>query len=161
VHFQAEHRFPAPVAAVMAVLADPAFHAGLQLPDLELDEIVDHRDDGNAAIVLLRYAYVGHVDAVVQRLLGGRRLTWLQELALDRAASEGRLSVSSDSHRDRLQGAAQFSFVPEGHDTVRELAGEIRVSVPLIAAKAERRIVGGFLRRLDAEAAQLTERLRS
>ena len=38
-HFAAEHRFAAPVDAVIAGLTDPAFHRGLQLPDLKLLDV--------------------------------------------------------------------------------------------------------------------------
>ncbi len=76
--FDTEHRFAAPVRAVADVLVDPAFHRGLQLPDLRLLDVVDHQDDGDDALLSLRYEYVGHLDPVVRRLLGDRRLTWLQ-----------------------------------------------------------------------------------
>jgi hypothetical protein len=159
VRFQAEHRFAAPVPAVTEILVDPGFHRGLELPDLELLDVVDHRDDGRDAVLALRYAFVGHVDPIVTRLLGGRQLRWVQELALDRATGDGHLSFAVDGGGDRLRGLARFTVHPDGDETVWALRGDVKVRVPLVGGSAERRIVAGFLRRLDIQAERLAERL--
>ena len=156
--FHAEHRFTAGVTDVIAVLTDPGFHLDLQLPDLRLLDVVDHRDDAGEARLLLRYEFVGHLDPVVKRLLGTRPLTWLQDLTVDRAGHGGRLTFALETDPQRLHGTASFVFATEGQGTVRRLEGTIKVSVPLIAATAERRIVAGFLHRLDIEAGQLAHR---
>jgi hypothetical protein len=157
--FQAVHRFPGPAEAVIALLVDPAFHLDLQLPDLAQPEVIDHRDDDQPLIVL-RYEFVGHLDGMARRMLGGRRLTWLQELRMDRATRAGRLTFAAEANPDRLRGAADFSLTPENDEIVRRLYGEVVVDVPLVAGMAERRIVPGVLRRLDIEAQSLADRLR-
>ncbi|HEV3400579.1 MAG TPA: DUF2505 family protein [Acidimicrobiales bacterium] len=159
--FQVEHRFSAPVGAVTNVLVDPAFHRELELPDLRLLEVVDHRDNGDGAVLALRYSYVGHLDPVASRLLGGQRLSWLQEMEVDRATGTGQLRFAVEGAGDRLRGVARFRLMPEGDETVWALDGELRVRVPLVGGAAERRIVAGFLDRLHLEAQQMTERLRA
>jgi hypothetical protein len=161
VRFQAEHRFPGPVGAVVDVLVDPAFHRGLELPDLHLVDVVDQRDDGDGALLALRYAYVGAIDPIAARLLGGQRLTWLQELVVDRATGRGHLAFGVDGGRDRLKGLAEFTLSADGDDTVWALKGQLRVRVPLVGGTAERRIVAGFLERLAIEARHVTDRLRA
>jgi hypothetical protein len=161
VRFLAEHRYVAPIDAVTAVLVDPAFHRQLELPDLELLEVVDSHTDGNQSVLRLRYDFVGHLDPMARRLLGpGRRLTWVQDLRLDRASGAGRLSFEADADPRRLHGAADVVLAPDDGGTVRRLDGDLVVAVPLIGTTAERRIVPGLLRRLDIEAAALDERLR-
>ena len=157
--FHAEHQFPGRVESVIGILADPSFHTELEIPDLELVGVVEHDDDGVEATIVLRYEFVGHLDPMVQRLLGGRRLTWLQELVVDRAGRSGRLRFALETNRERLRGDATFTFLEHDGGTVRRLDGDVTVSVPFVGAKAERRIVDGFLRRLDLEAGFLTDRL--
>ncbi len=159
--FQAEHRFTAPMGAVADVLVDPAFHRDVELPDLRFLDVVDHRDDGDEALLSLRYEYVGQLDPVVRRLLGDRRLTWLQELTVARAAGAGRLSFAVEGNPDRLRGLADFTLRPDGEQTVWRLDGEVRVRVPLVGGSAERRVLAGFRARLDREARHMGERLRA
>ncbi len=157
--FQVEHRFAAPVGAVADVLVDPAFHRDLELPDLRLLEVVDHRDDGDDALLSLRYEYVGHLDPVVRRLLGDRRLTWVQELVVGRSRGAGRLTFAVEADRDRLHGVAHFTLRPENEETVWALHGEVRVAIPLVGRTAERRVLAGFLARLGLEARHISDHL--
>ncbi len=144
---------------MLDLLVDPSFYRDLELADVELRDVVAHDDDGNRASVVLRYEYVGQLDPIVVRMLGGRRLTWLQTLTVDRGTAAGRLDFAVETSPDRLRGVADFDFVDDGAETVRRLEGEVKVNVPLIGGQAERRLVPGVLRRLDAEAQHLTARL--
>jgi hypothetical protein len=160
VRFRAEHEFPAPPVAVAEILCDPAFHLALDLPDLSRPEVVSHSADGTERAVVLRYTFVGHLDPVARRLLAGRKLTWIQELHLDEATGEGRLSFSAEAEADRLYGAADVSLTALADDrTRRRIVGEFFVKVPLVGGTAERRIVPGLVRRLDVEAAAVSERI--
>ena len=168
--FRTQHRFGAPVRAVVGVLVDPQFHRELELPDVRLLDVVDHRDDGDAAFLALRYEYVGRLDANVRRLLRGRRLTWIQELSAERATGDGppawrerngSLTFAAENAPDRLHGEARFRLLPEADHTVWELWGEVKVRVPLVGPGAERAITDGFLQRLDAEVQQIADRLRT
>jgi hypothetical protein len=170
VHFRKQHRFPAPVGAVVDVLVDPGFHRQLELPDVRLLEVVDHRDDGDAALLALRFEYVGRLDANVRRLLRGRRLTWIQELSVERVTGDGppawrerngRLTFAAENAPDRFYGAAEFRLHPEEDDTVWDLWGDVNVRVPLVGAGAERTVTAGFLERLGVEVREITERLRT
>jgi hypothetical protein len=160
VHFVAKHRFAAPVEAVIAGLTDPAFHRELQLPDLELLDVNDHTN-GTETVLRLRYDFIGQLDPLARRLLGGRRLTWLQELRLDRASGAGRLTFEAEADPRRLHGRADVALAPDDGGTRRLLEGELVVAVPVVGSSAERRIVPGLLRRLDIEANALDQRLRS
>jgi hypothetical protein len=159
-HFAAEHRFAAPVDAVIAGLTDPAFHRGLQLPDLKLLD-VDVPPNQSETVLRLRYDFVGHLDPLARRLLGGRRLTWLQELRVDRASGAGRLTFAAEADPRRLHGRADVVIEADNGGTRRTLDGELVVEAPIVGSNAERRIVPGLLRRLDIEAAALDQRLRS
>jgi len=177
VRFHAEHHFAGPAEAVVAVLVDPSFHRQLELPDLSLPEVVDAAADGDETVLHLRYEYVGQLDPIARRLLGDRKLTWLQELRLDRRTGNGRLTFRAEAAPERLNGAADFVVetvaaggsgesggsaegAPNGA-SVRRLDGELRVAVRPIGGMAERRIVPGLLRRLDIEAYAVDQRLQA
>jgi hypothetical protein len=160
VHFTAEHRFAAPVDAVIAGLTDPAFHRDLQLPDMKLLD-VDAENDRDETVLCLRYDFVGHLDPLARRLLGNRRLTWAQELRLDRGRGAGLLTFEAEADPRRLHGRADVALKPDDGGTRRTVDGDLVVAVPVIGGNAERRIVPGLLRRLDIEADALDRRIRS
>lgn len=157
--FEGEHRFAAPPPAVVDVLADPAFYQDLTLPDLRLDDVVDHHRDETGAVVRLRYEYTGNLDPMALRLLGGERLTWLQELAIEPSGTSGTLTFRTEANPDVLHGDASFTLDADGGTTVRRLSGDVVVTLPIIGAMAERRIVPGVVARLDIEAEAINRRL--
>ncbi|HLG66332.1 MAG TPA: DUF2505 family protein [Acidimicrobiales bacterium] len=159
-HFRTEHRFRGPPDEVARVLADPAFHLSLRLPDLSLPDLLDQRADGQSTTLVLRYEFTGSLDPLARRLLGSHRLTWVQELAVRTMPAAGTIRYHAEQGPERLRGAATFTLEPApAGGSVRRLEGTLAVGVPLVGGMAERRIVGGLLRRLDLEAAAVDERL--
>jgi hypothetical protein len=161
VHFEVVHDFPAPCAAVANVLCDPEFHAQLDLPDLSRPEIVKSSANGTSRLLLLRYEYTGQVDPIARRIVGNRKLTWMQELRLDTLTFTGTLAFSAEQDAKRLNGEAAVAItaVGDGAHCRRRITGDLHVRVPLIGGTAERRIVPGLVRRLDIEAVALTNEL--
>lgn len=100
----------------------------------------------------LRYDHVGHLDPIARWLLGDRRLTWIQDLRLDRTSGVGRLSFEAEADPARLHGAADVTLESVDGGTVRRLDDQLVVAVPLIGPRAERRILPGLVRRLDIKA---------
>jgi hypothetical protein len=150
--FDAEHRFHGSVEAVAAVLADPRFYTGLDLPDVARPVLLDHKKEAQRSVAVLRYEFIGSLDPMARRLLGRHRLAWTQEISVDRAAGSGELTFRAEVEPKRLHGSAEFRLIAEGDSTVRRLSGELVIAVPVIGPSAERRIVPGLLRRLDVEA---------
>jgi hypothetical protein len=161
VHFEVEHDFPGSCAQVADVLCDPAFQTQLDLPDLSRPEVVERSVDGTTRLLRLRYEYTGQTDGIARRIVGGRKLTWIQELRLDTATFTGRLSFSAEEDPGRLNGSAAVSIVAVGGDdhSHRRIAGDLHVRIPLVGGTAEKRIVPGLVRRLDVEAAALAKEL--
>lgn len=158
--FRAEQRFAGVTPrAVGDLLVDPAFEATVDLPDLSRPTVVEHHAEGNTARLKLRYEFVGHLDPIAQKLLGGRTLAWIQTLQLDLAAGHGDLSFAAEADPRRLHGNATVELRADGADTVRTFDGEFVVKAPVIGGMAERRILPGLLRRLDVEADAVRARL--
>lgn len=158
--FRAEHRFGAAPAAVAEALGDAEFYRHLALPDVGTPEVLP-ADDAAPAALRLRYEFTGSLDPLARRLLGGRRLRWIQLVRVDPASGRGRLEFFAEAAPRRLHGAADFELRAEGAGTIRHLEGSLTVSVPGLGRAAEARIVPGLLRRLDLEAAALADRLSS
>jgi hypothetical protein len=160
VHFETTHDFPANRADVAAVLCDPAFHTALDLPDLSRPEVLDASTDGAARVLRLRYEYVGRLDPIARKIVGGRRLTWIQELRLDTSTFAGTLTFSAENDAGRLGGSARVAIDATGDAASRRrITGDLHVRIPLVGGTAERSIVPGLVRRLDVEAAALTREL--
>lgn len=157
--FRAEHTFHADPRAVVGLLADPAFAVALTLPDLGQPELLESTDDGDRALVRLRYEFTGSLDPMARRLLGSGRLAWIQEARVERSTGSGTLRFEAERDPRRLHGHAEFVVERSGSGSVRRLEGELVVAVPGIGRMAERRIVPGLLRRLDIEAESVDARL--
>src|SRR5580658_4264202 len=107
--FQAEHRFHGSPDAVAALLADPEFYVALDLPDVSKPEVLEERTEGDRSVVRLRYEFVGSLDPVAHRVLGQRRLVWIQEIDIDRSTTSGTLSFEAEADPKRLHGSADFT----------------------------------------------------
>ena len=156
--FHAEHRFHGAPDGVAVLLVDPDFYAALVLPDLSQPAVLDQQSEGQHAKLRLRYEFVGHLDPMARRLLGPRRLAWVQEIDLDRESEAGTLHFYGEADPKRLHGSADFVLTADGTGTYRRLTGELVVAIPVIGSRAERQILPGVLRRLDIEATTLDKR---
>jgi Protein of unknown function (DUF2505) len=162
VHFESDHEFPAPGADVAAVWCDPDFHTRLDLPDLSRPEVVAREVDGAIRVLRLRYEYIGQLDPIARRIVGGRKLTWIQELRLDTASCTGSLSFSAEEEPRKVNGTADVAIVTvDDARSRRRIAGDFHIRIPVVGGTAEKRIVPGLLRRLDVEAAALAQELRA
>jgi Protein of unknown function (DUF2505) len=160
VRFEAEHRFHGSPGAVADLLADPQFYRTLDLPDLSRPEVVESSTEGQRSKLRLRYEWVGSLDPIARRLLGGDRPAWIQEVSVNQATDSGELEFNAADDPARLHGSARFQLRADGDGCVRRLTGELVVGVPIIGSRAERKIVPGLLRRLDIEAQAIDGALR-
>ena len=67
--FEVEHDFSASRAAVTAVLCDPAFQSGLDLPDLSRPEVMASSVDVPGAVVVIAVLAGGTLLGVIGALL--------------------------------------------------------------------------------------------
>lgn len=152
VRFTADHHFTSPPEAVAGVLLDGEFHRVLELPDVALPTVVASGREGSVGTLRLRYEFVGHLDPIARRMLGGRALAWEQELRLDTDTGRGVLTIAVDDAAGRIRGDGRVTLEGVDAGTVRRIVGELQIRIPLIGGNAERRIVPGIVSRLDVEA---------
>ena len=156
-HFERDHDFAATVEQVASIMSDPAFQTQLDLPDLARPDVVAHEVDGASHRLTLRYAYIGQLDPIAQKVVGGRKLTWVQDLRIDVSTGVGTLGFSADGVGGRADGTATVTITPISTGTGdascrRVIDGDFRINIPLVGGKAEKAIVPGLARRLDVEA---------
>jgi hypothetical protein len=152
-HFEREHDFAGTVERVASIMSDPAFQTALDLPDLARPDVVAHEVDGASHHLTLRYAYIGQLDPIAQRVVGGRKLTWVQDLHIDVATGVGTLGFTADGVGGRADGTATVTITATGEGSCRRVIdGDFRIKIPLVGGKAEKAIVPGLARRLDVEA---------
>ena len=158
--FEREHEFAGTVEQVASLMSDPNFQTMLDLPDLSRPDVVAHDVDGTSHWLTLRYEYIGQLDPIAQKVVGGRKLTWVQDLRIDVATGVGTLGFSADGVGGRADGTATVTITATGDDACRRrIAGDFRIRIPLVGGKAERAIVPGLERRLDVEAAEVSAEL--
>jgi hypothetical protein len=165
VRFQVEHRFAASPDAIAAVLADPAFYTGLDLPDLGRPQVLDVHARGDRTTVRLRYTFEGALDPAAVRLLGRDRLSWTQELEVDRTSWSGTFRFAAELDPRHLHGEGSFVLEPvPPPGTRRDVSllrfdGELRVVVPGIGRLLERVLLPRLLELLEIEARAADDQL--
>jgi len=155
---RATHRFDAPAHAVATASTDPDFYAALELPDVETPEILAHEATDVSVMLRVRLRFTGALDPVARRVIGAERISWVQELRLDLPTRRGELTVVPDVQQDRIDLKAQVELIEDSATaTTRRIAGDLKVRIPLVGGRAERSLVPGIERRLDAEAEALRD----
>jgi len=160
VQFEREHEFAGTVEQVASLMSDPNFQTMLDLPDLARPDVVAHEVDGTTHRLTLRYEYIGQLDPIAQKVVGGRKLTWVQDLRIDVATGVGTLGFTADGVGGRADGTATVAITATGDASCRrEIRGDFRIKIPLVGGKAEKAIVPGLERRLDVEASEVAAEL--
>jgi hypothetical protein len=153
VHFEREHDFAGTVEQVASLMSDDGFQSVLDLPDLARPDVVAHDVDGTVHHLTLRYEYIGQLDPIAQKVVGGRKITWVQDLRIDVATGIGTLGFTADGVGGRAEGSATVTVTTTGDASCRRVIdGDFRIKIPLVGGKAEKAIVPGLARRLDVEA---------
>jgi Protein of unknown function (DUF2505) len=161
VHFEREHDFAATVEQVASLMSDPGFQTVLDLPDLARPDVITHDVDGSARRLTLRYRYIGQLDPIAQKVVGGRTITWVQDLRIDVSTGAGTLGFTADGVGGRADGSATVTIAATGDGSCRRvISGDFRIKIPIVGGKAERAIVPGLTRRLDVEADEVAAELR-
>lgn len=159
--FRVDHRFDASRTAIVELLADPSFYRGLDLPDLGRPEVLGVRVEGRRAVVRLRYTFLGGLDPTTVRVLGRDRLTWTQELEVDRDTAAGAFRFEADVDPRHLHGRGTFVLEDAGGATLLRFDGAFTVAVPGLGRLLERAVLPRLLHLLEVEARAADRQLRA
>jgi hypothetical protein len=160
-HFSVEHDLAAAPATVAVLLCDPEFHVRHQLPDLAVPDVVEATTTSDERLLRLRYEYIGQLDPIAKRVIGVKKLTWLQDVKLDAATGRGTITFSAEADPGRLNGSADITLTADGAAASRlSIAGDLHVKVPLVGGRAEKAIVPGLVRRFEVMTDALADELK-
>lgn len=158
--FRIEQRLPGPIAAVEDTLLDPAFLERLaSLPKLGRPELLGQQVDGDRVRQRVRYVFAGDLSPAVTAVVDPERLTWVEEVILDRRTHRSEFTIVPDHYGSRLRCSGTFTLTddPAGAGVLRVAEGELKVSFPLVGGKVERAIVSGIEEHAAREAEVLRE----
>ena len=103
----------------------------------------------------VRYAFAGEINGPAKMLIDASKLTWVIHTRLDLSTHRARLEILPDHYGDLVVADAELRYEEEGAQTVETFEGSLEVKIPLMASTAEKVIVEGLLKHLQAEAEAL------
>jgi hypothetical protein len=157
--FTIEQHFDAPLDAVEAAYADPAFLDKLsRLPKLGRPALLRREDDGDRVTQAVQYRFTGDVNAAVRKVVDPARLTWVEESTLDRGTHVTTWHIVPDHYRQLLRSSGTFRLEADGEGATRRVTeAELKLSVPLLGGRVEQAIVSGLREHAEAEEAAMQE----
>ena len=161
-HFAIEHHFDADPALVAETILDPAFQATLAgVTDVLAAREVLSQESRNGTIVR-RVRCVLAVDlGAARRFVGNGEPAWVEEAVWDPAELTWSWTIHPEIAKELLSAAGTMGLGEAGSGTLRTVAGDVKVRVPIYGGRVERVIVEGLEKAYDAEADHLAEWLGS
>lgn len=154
--FRIEQRFAAPIAAVEAALLDPGFIARLSnLPKVRQADLLSQEEDGEHVEQEVRYHFTGELSAAVRAVVDPRRISWILESQVDRAAHRSTWRILPDNYGERLTAHGTTELIATGDTTTRTTLGTVKVHMALVGGRVERAIVSGLKEHAEAETKEL------
>ncbi len=137
---------------------DPGFLRRMgEIPELGSPQLLERRVEDHLVHHRVRYRFSGQLSAAVTSVVDPARLSWVEEVTLDRRTHRGQHRIVPDHYGDRLRCAYTTQLQPDAHHGAERLAeGELEVRFPLVGGKVERAIVSGLVERAELEAATLS-----
>jgi hypothetical protein len=159
VDFEFSHSFDAGAEDVAAVLLDPAFQASLaDIGSLEEREVLLQNESEDGAVERrIRCVLDLHVSGAAKKFLGDQAPAWVEEAVWDPDEMRWDWKIVPEIAAELLSASGETVVEQDGAETVRTVAGSIKVKVPLYGGKVEGWIVDGLRAAYDEEADRLAE----
>jgi uncharacterized protein YndB with AHSA1/START domain len=158
--FSVTQTFPAPVAEVLRLYADPDFLASLPpTAGLDTPRLLAHDVSGDVVLLRWQHRYVGDLPGGIQRFVDPGRLSWVEETTIDLLGATAKTSLQPDAYSELIRTSVSARFAGDAAGATRTIAGKVSVRLPLVGSKAERVIVGGLSDYLAEEALIANQRL--
>ena len=151
--FTIEHEIAAPRQVVELALVDPAFYARFSdFPSLAPPEVLDRREEADAVVVDVRYAFTGELSGAVRAAVDPSQLTWVSTVTVRPERHQAELLLTPDHYGDRIECSGIYLFEEKGETTTESVDGDLVVHVPVFGRTIEQAIFGGIERYLADEA---------
>ena len=159
VRFEHDQSILAPLDDVIATQLDESYQRSLtSLPPLKERELIEHepRADGGLYRVT-RCVLAINISGMARNFIGDEDPAWREEAIWNPDTHTWTWKAIPEVAKDLLSAQGTIAFAADGHHTVRRVAGDVRVKVPLYGGKVEGWIVEGLKHTYDEEARRLLE----
>lgn len=122
------------------------------MPDTATPKVTSHSDDGTTLVCETAWEHTGQLDPMAKALLGGKPLTWVTTVTIDRATKTG--TINTLYMEGKIPGTceATVTYSEDGGSTTRDLKGEIKVKIMMAGPTVEKRLADAIEIRLKLEA---------
>jgi hypothetical protein len=146
--FSIEQSVAVEPAVAAAAYANPAFYEGRpERNNISVLEVVRHERSGDNVLMEVHFRFSGSVSSAVRAVVDPKKMSWITRSEVDLAALRSNWTILPDHYPDRLTGRGSYIFTPgpsgAGSTTI-QIAGELKVHVPLFGGTVERVIVSGL-----------------
>lgn len=140
--------YDAPLAAVSAMLADPAFREAVTAHQQVVRSAVDVTTDGDVRTVVVELVHsTASVPSVAKKFLG-EEITIVQQ---EDWASDDEAEVTVSIPGQPARATGHIRLVESGARTTETVTMDVKVSVPLVGGKIEAMVTQLLGAALDAE----------
>jgi Protein of unknown function (DUF2505) len=146
-------------ARAMAAYGSPTFYEGRPArDDIEVREVVRHEESAGRVLLEVRFAFTGSVSPAVRAVIDPQKMSWITRTELLLAEGRSSWTVLPDHYPDRLSASGTYRFEETGPEACDvEVAGELRVRVPIVGRSVEKVIVGDLRAYIADEVAGITD----
>jgi hypothetical protein len=145
VKFAIRQAVAVPPDRAVAAYGSPTFYEGRPpRDDIAVREVVRHEARGDRILLDVRFAFTGSVSSAVRAVVDPHKMSWITQTEILLAEHRSSWVVLPDHYPDRLSanGTYRFEEGDGGPDTtVAEVAGELKVRVPIVGRSVEKVIV--------------------
>ncbi|MBX2796967.1 MAG: DUF2505 domain-containing protein [Myxococcales bacterium] len=140
-----ENELPADPATVWEVFDSPEYRERLAARADIQQEILEERTEGNVVIRRIRTEPNRELPAMAAKVLGAKKLSYIQENRYDPDASRLDWTVTLEAMPDRVQvsGSTTCTALDDG-TCHRVVDGDIEVRVRLVGRQIEKAVVAEF-----------------
>ena len=150
-----------PPARAIAAYGSPAFYEGRPArDDIAVREVVRHEAAADRILLEVRFAFTGSVSPAVRAVVDPGKMSWITRTELLPAEARSSWVVLPDHYSDRLsaRGTYRFEEREEGTGSTNvEVAGDLKVRVPIVGRSVERVIVSGLQAYIVDEVARIPD----
>ncbi|MFN8016433.1 MAG: DUF2505 family protein [Acidimicrobiia bacterium] len=152
--------YPADFETVITTNFSEDFYSSLtELPETATPKVTNHSDDGTTLVCETFWEHTGQLDPMAKALLGGKALTWVTTVAIDRPSKSG--TINTVYMEGKIPGTCEAKVTYEEVDgqTTRNIQGDIVVKIMMAGPTVEKRLVEAIEARLKLEADALINKL--
>lgn len=145
--------YPADFEKVITTNFSEEFYSTLtDLPETATPKVTSHSDDGTTLVCETFWEHTGQLDPMAKALLGGKPLTWVTTVTIDRASKTG--TINTVYMEGKIPGTceAKVTYSEDGGQTTRDLQGEVIVKIMMAGPTVEKRLVEAIEKRQELEA---------